>query len=286
VAGRRRGPASLVAPVDHGVAELVPDPDRPGGWTLLLDGYPQSYVDIADPAHLDFEYVRRLASIVDAAAPLREPLNVLHLGGGALTVPRYVALTRPRSSQRVIERDAALIAFVRRELPLPRDADIRVRAEDARAAVEGYRDGRFDLVIADVYGGARVPARLASIEFVTRAARLLTPTGMYAVNLADGAPLAFTRTQVATLHAAFGDVCLLAEPSVLRGRRFGNVVLVAAAVAGRLPIAELAAAAARDPFPARLVHGADLVRFAAGARPATDATAVDSPLPPDNLFDP
>jgi hypothetical protein len=94
----RRGKASIVEPVDYGIAELHPDRERPGGWTLLLDGYPQSYVDVGDPGHLEFEYVRRLASVVDLAAPLGEPLSVLHLGGGALTMPRYVAATRPRSS--------------------------------------------------------------------------------------------------------------------------------------------------------------------------------------------
>jgi hypothetical protein len=52
----------------------------------------------------------------------------------------------------------------------------------------------------------------------------------------------------------------------------------------RLPVAALAAAAARDAFPARLVHGRDLVRFASGARPVTDAVAVDSPAPPPSLF--
>src|SRR5258706_8757588 len=157
----RRGTASIIEQVDFGVAELRPDRDRPNGWTLVLDGFPQSYVDATDPAHLEFEYVRWLASIVDLAAPLRSPLTVLHLGAGALTLPRYVAATRPRSVQRVIERDAALIALVRRVLPLPRGADIRVRVQDARAAVDKARAGRFDLVVADVYGAGGVPGRLS-----------------------------------------------------------------------------------------------------------------------------
>jgi hypothetical protein len=270
--------------VDFGRAELRPDPDRPGARILLLDGYPQSYVDPDDPGHLEFEYVRRLASIVDGAGPLAAPLSVLHLGGGALSLPRYVAATRPRSTQRVVERDAALTAFVRRELPLPRDADIRVRTADARVAVEASRAARFDLVIGDVYGAAQVPGRLTTIEYAREVARLLKPDGIYAVNLADGKPLAFARGQVATLAAVFADVALLAEPAVLRGRRFGNLVLAAALVPGRLPMADLAAAGARDVFPARLVHGRDLVRFASGARPVTDAVAVDSPAPPPSLF--
>jgi spermidine synthase len=282
VSPHRRGETAVA--VDFGRAELVPDPDRAAARMLLLDGYPQSYVDPNDPVHLEFEYVRRLASIVDTAAPVAAPLGVLHLGGGALTLPRYVAATRPRSTQRVVERDAALTALVRRELPLPRDADIRVRADDARAAVEAYRAARFDLVIGDVYGAAQVPGRLTSLEYAHQVARLLRPDGIYAVNLADGPPLAFARGQVATLCAVFADVCLLAEPGVLRRRRFGNVILAAATRPGRLPVADLATAAARDPFPARLLYGKDLVNFVAGARPVTDATAADSPAPPPSLF--
>ena len=148
--------------------------------------------------------------------------------------------------------------------------------------MEAAGAGRYDLVVTDVYGGARVPARFASAEFAHAVARTLHAGGLYAVNLADGPPLGFARGQVATLCAVFPQVCLLAEPAVLRGRRYGNVILVA----GRreLPLRELGASAAADPFPARLVHGDALVRFTGGARPVDDASAVDSPPPPDGLF--
>jgi spermidine synthase len=283
VGGRKRMIAT-VAQVDGGVAELCPDDGRPGRWTLLLDGYPQSALDVEDPRRLDFEYMRRIASVIDAMSPAGAPLSVLHLGGGALTMPRYVAATRPGSSQRVVELDAALIEFVRRELPLPRGADIRVRAADARSAVETLAAGRFDLVIADVYAGARVPAHLASLEFLTAASRLLRPGGLYVANLADGSGLAFARGQAATLRRVHGDLVLLAEPSVLRGRRFGNVILVAAAEPGRIPRAPLSRAAAGDPFPARLVDGADLVNLIGNAAVVTDATATTSLAPPADLF--
>ncbi|GAA3449886.1 fused MFS/spermidine synthase [Dactylosporangium matsuzakiense] len=283
VGGRRRA-TGIAQQVDGGVAELCPDDGRPGRWTLLLDGYPQSALDLGDPRQLDFEYMRRIASVIDAMAPAGAPLSVLHLGGGALTLPRYIAATRPGSSQRVVELDQALIDFVRRELPLPRGADIRVRAVDARAAVEGYGAARFDLVIVDVFGGARVPAHLTSLEFAGATARLLRPGGVHVANLADGAGLAFARGQVATLRRVYGEVVLLAEPSVLRGRRFGNVILVAAAEPGRIPQAPLARAGAGDAFPARLVAGADLTDLVAGARAVTDTTAVSSPPPPANLF--
>lgn len=267
-------------PIDLGTARLVPAGGRAGGWTLLIDGVPQSFVDPADPTHLEFEYTRRIAHVIDAAAPGGEPLRVLHLGGGALSLPRYVAATRPGSPQVVIERDAALIALVHRWLPLPGGATIEVVADDARDAVRRTPGGAYDLVIADVYQAARMPARVASTQFAGEVARVLTPTGRYAVNIADLPPLAFSRRQAATLRTAFPDVCLIAEPGMLRGRRYGNVVLAAARVPGGLPVDRLAVAAYRDVFPGRLLHGSALDGFLAGARPVDDAVAKDSPPPP------
>lgn len=282
--GRGGGPRGVVETVDFGVAQLVPDAQRPQGWTLLLDGTPQSHVDTADPARLEFEYVRRLASVLDAVAAPGATIDVLHLGAGALSLPRYVAATRPGSYQRVVERDAALVALVRRTLPLPRHEPIRIRTRDARAEMEATAAGRFDVIIADVFGGARVPAPICSVEFHAAAARALRPRGLFAMNLADSPPLTFTRGQVATLCSVFADVCLVAEASVLRGRRYGNIVLVAAGPKAHLPVADIGVSALRDPFPARLVHGAELARFIGGAAVVTDATAVDSPGPPRGFF--
>jgi len=275
----------------------VPDPDRPRAWTLLLDGTPQSHVDLDDPVYLEFEYVRRLGHAVDLAAPPGRPLRVLHLGGGGLTLPRYVAATRPLSSQLVAEADAALTELVRRRLPLgrgrragrggrdggdERTGRLRVRISDAREVLAGVRESRFDMVIADVFAAGQTPAHLTSVEFTAAAARALAGDGLYAANVADGPPLAHSRAQVATVRAVFPEVCLIGDPAVLRDRRFGNLVVVAAR--RPLPVPELTRLAASDPYPARVVHGADLERFAAGAPPVTDATARPSPPAPPAMF--
>ena len=274
-------PVPVERRVDLGTARLLPDLDRPRGWLLTMDAAPQSYVDLDDPRHLEFEYVQRLAHAVDLAAPPGEPLEALHLGGGALTLPRYLAATRPGSRQRAVELDAALTELVREYLPWP-EAALRVEAADARGYLEQSPPDSADLVVADVFGGSRIPARLTSVEFARAAARVLRPGGTYAANLADAAPLDFARAQLATVRSVFTDVCLIAEPSVLRGRRYGNLVIVAAD--RPLPVAELARRAAADPFPARVVHGDRLDLLVGRARPVTDATAVASPPPPEGAF--
>ncbi|MFH9955558.1 spermidine synthase [Streptomyces roseolus] len=268
--------------VDGGLAELVPDRDRPRAWTLLLDGAPQSHVDLDDPAALTFEYQRRLGHVADLAAPPGRPLQAVHLGGGAFTLARYVAATRPRSTQQVVELDEPLVRLVRRELPLDPGARIRVRAVDARAGLAKVPDGWADLIIADVFRGARTPAHLTSTEFLDEVRRALRPGGTYAANLADGPPLAHLRGQIATAAGVFPELALIADPTVLRGRRFGNAVLVASDRA--LPVADLTRRVATDPHPGRVEHGRALADFTGGATPVTDATAKASPAPPPSVF--
>jgi hypothetical protein len=265
------------------MAELVGDPDRADAYTLLLDGAPQSHVDLADPTRLEFEYVRWFSYVLDAVAPAGAPLRVLHLGGGGLTLPRYLSATRPGSAQRVVEIDAALVELVRRELPLRRDCRPRVRIGDAREVLATLRPGTVDAVVLDVYARSRIPVHLTTVEFVAAAARVLADGGVYLANVADGAGLRFARAQAATARAVFGEAALIADTGVLRGRRYGNLVLVGAD--RPLPVAEVARRVAGDPFPTRLTHGADLDRFTGGAAPVTDAATVPVPAPPGGPFE-
>jgi spermidine synthase len=261
---------------------LLADADRDGSWMLLVNDTPQSHVDLEDPAHLEFEYVRRIGHVLDVAAEPGAALDLVHLGGGALTLPRYVAVTRPGSRQRVVEIDQPLTDLVREYLPLPRGARIRVRADDARVGLAALHTASADVIVCDVFAGARTPGHLTSAEFAADVCRVLRPGGVYAANVADGPPLRFARGQVATLRSLFRHVCLLAEPGTLRGRRFGNLVAVASN--SELPVDEYVRRCARDPMPARVVHGADLVRFVGTALPVQDADAVASPEPPDDVF--
>lgn len=264
----REAASGIGEKVEFGSARLVPDPRRRGGWTLLVEEVQQSYVDVNDPTHLAFEYMRMIAAVVDAVAAGGEPMRVLHLGGGALTLPRYVAATRPGAQQLVVERDARLVALVERMLPLPTDANIRIRIGDARETVASLADERFDLVIGDVYHAAQIDPSVCDSAFVADIARVLRPDGVYAVNVADMGPLSLSRGYATTLRTSFADLCMLVRPELLRGRRHGNVVLAAAKRPDRLPLARLAAAAARDRRPYRLVSGTGLETLMAGVESA------------------
>ncbi|KFG76700.1 spermidine synthase [Streptomyces mutabilis] len=267
---------------DHGTAKLMPDVDRERAWLLTVDGAPQSYVDLAEPAHLEFEYTRRLGHVLDTVAEPGRALDVLHLGGGAFTLPRYLAATRPGSRQDVVEADRGLLDLVAEHLPLPDGSGITAHGADARAWLEAAPGDSADVLVADVFGGSRVPAHLTSVGYARHAARVLRADGVYVANLADGAPFGFLRGQLATYAAFFAESAIIAEPAVLRGRRFGNVVLVAAH--RPLDTAALARRTAADAFPARVEYGPALRDFTGDARPVRDQEAVPSPVPPAGAF--
>jgi hypothetical protein len=235
-------------------------------------------VDLDDPAHLEFEYVRRMGDVIDFLGGGAEPLESLHIGGAGCTLPRYIAATRPGSRQLVFDADGPLIELVREQLDLRSVPQLRVRITDGRAGVATRHDHSADLVIADVFKQASMPGEIATLEFTSEIARVLRPAGTYLINVADGPGLMFTRRVAATAATVFAHTMLLAEPGVLRGRRFGNVVLAASAV--ELPVRAVVGRVASAAFPARCLAGSELKSFYGKAKPLTDTDGITAPMPP------
>src|SRR5437763_4828761 len=266
-------------PVRFGTAELLRDADRGNAWLVSVDGVAQSYVDLDDPAHLEFDYVRRFGDVVDRLPP--GPVEALHIGGAACTLPRYVAATRPGSRQLVFDADGELVELVRAQLGL-RVPGLRVRVTDGREGLATRRDESADLVVVDAFERATLAGGLATLEATKAIAGILRAPGVYLANITDGSGLPFARRFLATLLSVFPEVLLLADPGVLRGRRFGNLVL--AASASQLPTAEIATRTASAAFPARCVYGAELRKLAGKAAPITDADTPPPPNPPEDIL--
>nr|WP_158894130.1 fused MFS/spermidine synthase [Amycolatopsis anabasis] len=269
-------------PVRFGTAELLRDLDRPDGWLLTVDGVAQSYVDLDDPTHLEFDYVRRLGDVLDCLPEPGSPLDAVHIGGGGCTLPRYLAATRAGSRQLVLDADGELVELVREQLGLRAVPGVRIRVSDGRAGVAGRRESSADLVVTDAFEQAAMPGGLATSEFTQDVARVLRPSGTYLLNISDGPGLRFVRRVVATVAGVFPELLVLAEPGVLRGRRFGNLVLAASARA--LPVDAVRRRTASAAFPARCVAGDELREVFGRAEPLSDAAPVTGPTPPENAL--
>jgi hypothetical protein len=262
-------------------ARLVPDLAYARAFTLRVGRTDQSYVDLDDPLRLEFDYVQRLVDVLDSIAEPGRRLRVVHVGGAAMTVPRYVAATRPASAQVVLEPDVELTAFVRRHLPLPTRSGIKVRGIDGRRGIAELRDGYADLVVIDAFIGARVPADLTTAEFFGDARRALNDHGVLIINVTDRGPLDYARRVLSGVDRAFPHVLLCAEPSTLKGRRFGNVIIAGGTTP--MPYAAIAQRAGCPPFPYRLLRGARLRQLLADSAPFSDNDAAESPEPGRDL---
>ncbi len=284
--GRRALRGTVTRAVAGGEATLVPDPDLAEGWMLLVEGTQQSHVDLADPSRLVFEYMRRIGHVIDLLPP--GPLRVVHLGGGAMALARYASATRPRTRNLVVEHDAALVELG------ARPPAVAPGLPDPGAHRRGPRRPG---VAARRVGRPRDPRRLRQRPdpgqphdrggLRPRRGACSTPGGTLVANIADENPLTYARRYVAGVRATFDRVVVAAEPAVLRGRRFGNLIVVAQSPwAEPLDVAALTRRSAGDPWPARVLHGADLDGFVGDHPPFTDATATGlrRPVPPPGVF--
>jgi SAM-dependent methyltransferase len=259
-------------------ASVVADDARPDGRVLVLDRLRHSYVDLSDPTYLDFAYVRAIAAGVDATFPAGEPLSVLHLGAGGMTLPRYLEQTRPGSVGTVVEIDDGVVALVRERIGAD-PAGVDVAIADARVRLSSEPTGGYQVVVGDAFGSVAVPWHLATRQAVEEVHRVLAPGGLYALNVIDQPPLALLRSQVVTLAAVFDHVLLVAPPALARGERGGNAVLLASDE----PLPPTALIDLLDQWDASpaVLHGAALAAFVGDADVLTDDLApVDQLLTP------
>ena len=274
----------LVTPTDAPrEVSLIPDRERGTGFLLQVNQTDQSYVDLDDPTVLEFDYIQRMADAIDAFEMTNRSIRVIHIGGAGMTLPRYVAVTRPRSPQIVLEPDEALTAYVREHLPLPPRSGIKVRGIGGREGIAAMKPDYADVVILDAFDGARVPAELVTTEFFEQVSDVLVDGGVFLLNLTDRAPFPYLRRVLAGLGDHFASMLMSAEPATFKGRRFGNV-LVSASRAEQahqvLVYQELARRAARSAFPYRVMTDDMVRRTFATAEPFTDGDSAMSPEPP------
>jgi predicted O-methyltransferase YrrM len=244
-----------------GTLEIVLDRARASGRLLLIDGLSHGYVDLSDPEHLELDYVARIGTALDVLLPRGEAARVLHLGGGAFSLPRFLASTRPLARQVVIERSSAVVRLAERHLRLRRSDGLVVLTGDAAVVTHKLDDAAFDLVLGDAFEGVATPAGLASAAFADEVRRLLAPGGRYLLNVVDGPPWELAAEQATILAGRFGEAVAFGGREVMRGRHAGNILLLASDAP--LPREALARRLAGGAHPAELV---DADRIAAHRR--------------------
>ncbi|MBV9195661.1 MAG: fused MFS/spermidine synthase [Solirubrobacterales bacterium] len=228
------------------------DPRRPSGRLLRCGDMDASYVDLADPGHLEFDYLRWMRKVLGAARARR----VLHVGGGACALARTLAAADPGGRQEVCEIDPHVLALAREHCGLRRAPGLHVRQADGRAFIAVQPDASWDAVVIDAFVGAVLPPRLITAQALLDVARVAR---LALVNVVDDRPAHVVRAVAGGLAAAYPRVWGL-------GARAGNnTVVVGCAADLDLDLDRIAADAAADPSPARLTAPAAMTRLMSGS---------------------
>ncbi|WP_129660075.1 spermidine synthase [Rothia uropygialis] len=228
--GSVSGPVEGEYPIDTGTAELERDTFHPNAWMLKINGVQSSHVVVGEPQELAFEYMRWIASAANHFIDRHlesSKLRMTHLGGGACSMARYFASVYPQSRHTVVELDGKLAASVREWFDIPRAPTVKIRVGEAREVTESFVEGSRDVVLRDVFAGAKTPSPLTTVEFFEHVHRSLSPGGLYLANCGDTRELVGARSEIAGLSEVFAHVACIADPPMLKGRRYGNIILLA-----------------------------------------------------------
>lgn len=275
-----KGPQAGMYPISTGTAELVPDGDSSDGWLLKINGVQSSHVVLSDPLRLDFEYMRWIVALIedrfDPGSANR--LRVLHQGGGGCSMPRYLAARYPEARQVVVELDAQLADYVREWFDLPKAPLVRIRVGEARAVTESLTPATRDVVIRDVFAGSHTPDPLTTTEFIAASARLLDAGGLFVANIGSAPDHVTARMEAAAMAEVFPHTAIVADPAMLKGRRYGNII-VAGSTTPVLASPALRRRLLGGGLPAQFWDDAQVRAWIGAARPrrdpAPDADAVD-----------
>lgn len=252
--------------------DLVVERDRlrPSGRLLRQGNTDASYVDLADPSHLEFDYMRWMRIVLRAAHAHR----IVHVGGGACALARALAAEDPEGRQQVCEVNPEVLALSREHLGLRRIPGLRVRVAEGRKFVAAQPASSWDAVVIDAFVGAAVPRRLITVEALADVARV-APLAL--VNVVDDRAHRVVHTVAAGLLRAYPRVSCL-------GGRVGNTLVVGSR--DELPLDRISAEAAGDSAPAHLTEPAAVATLAAGAAPLRDGALGEpepKPKPPPTL---
>ncbi|HIW90673.1 MAG TPA: fused MFS/spermidine synthase [Candidatus Corynebacterium avicola] len=225
------GPVAGSYEGSSGPIELEPDPYLDNGWVIKVNGVPSSHVVIGAPRQLVFEYMQWIAVAVESH--LEETgldpatLRLTHLGGGACSLARYFADLYPTSRNTVVELDGKLAELVRSSFDVPRSPRVKIRVGDARDVAASFVPDSRDVIIRDVFAGDVTPWSLTTTDFFTDCHRGLAPGGLYVANCGDHSDLREAKAELAGMAEVWEHVAVIADPPMLKGRRYGNIILLA-----------------------------------------------------------
>lgn len=140
----------------------------------------QSSMRVAAPQDLELTYTRGIMAYM-----LFRPhaCNVLAIGLGGGSIPKFIHHYLPEFTTRVVEINPQIIAIARSHFHLPEDDErLQVIEADGAEYLRGHPTDA-EVLIVDAFDSQGVPPDLCSQDFFDSCAEALTIDGLMAINL-------------------------------------------------------------------------------------------------------
>ena len=219
-------PGSQVVDISTGTARLEKLDGEADSYVLHVNGVPSSSITLSDPQRLDFEYLDWMRRAIDVELP-EGSLRAVHIGAAGCALARALDAARPGSKQTAIDIDAALLDFARQWFDLPRSPALALRAGDGAAEISRFRPDALDVVVRDAFDHDSVPPALQTGQFFASCAEALKDSGLYLANVPDAGDHRVLKAELTALGDHFRHLAAATEPGILKGRRHGNVLVLA-----------------------------------------------------------
>jgi MFS family permease len=185
----------------------------------------------ADVGHLGYGHEQAQSEFARVAAARHANPNVLVIGGGGYTLPRWIDHYLPAAHVEVVEIDPAVTEAVYEALGMPRDTKIRSFNLDGRQFVQEIAEpGQYHLVIQDAVNDLSVPYHIMTREYNDAVRRTLAADGVYLLTVIDNYPDGrLLPAALRTMRETFPHVYLLAEEAYWDGKPQRSVWVIAGA---------------------------------------------------------
>jgi spermidine synthase len=175
----------------------------------------QSSMKLNDPYALDLDYSK---SIVAALALHPAPKEVLLVGLGGASIPKFIAKHWPGIRMDIVELDADVVTVCQRFFEFKGGPGMRVILMDGRMYFK-RTDRKYDVILLDAYAADHVPFHLTTLEFVRLVRDHLKPGGVAASNLWEYGINRFYHAELRTFQETFPETYLF------RSGTSGNVIV-------------------------------------------------------------
>lgn len=180
--------------------------------------YSQGGIFVDAPDKLLFEYTRSI--FISLAFLHRDPADVLFIGLGAGSMPRFFHRHFPTVSTEVAEIDPDIVDVAKKYFHFREDDTLKVHAVDGRMFVKRAKK-KYDVVFLDAYQNDYIPFHLTTKEFLNEVKKKLKDGGIVVSNIVSPQRNKFFDSMITTYREVFTHFY------IFKVRSMGNYIFVA-----------------------------------------------------------